>query len=95
MRIEDGIVYADDPMPILRVKSIKLLEDYRAQIEFNNNDVRIFDFSSLIQRPLYQPLKDKKIFNSVSLEYGVPVWNDGEIDISPEYLYDNGTMKIK
>lgn len=92
MKIENDIVYADNPTPILRVRTAKPLNDYKLQLEFNNDEVRIFDFLPLIQRPLYKPLKDKTIFNSVVLEYGVPVWNNGDIDISPEYLYNNGVV---
>lgn len=33
---------------------------------------------------------NKNVFNSVYIDYGVPVWNDGDIDIAPEYLYKHG-----
>ena len=26
--------------------------------------------------------------------YGIPVWNDGAIDLAPEYLYGNGTFAV-
>ena len=28
-------------------------------------------------------------FRGVYIDYGVTVWNDGDIDIAPEYLYEN------
>lgn len=92
MRIENDIVYASDPTPILKVRAIKPLKDYKLHLEFNNNEVRVFDFSPLIQKSLYQPLKNKAVFNAVVLEHGVPVWANGDIDISPEYLYNNSIV---
>jgi hypothetical protein len=35
-------------------------------------------------------LKDKDLFNSVYVDYGVTVWNEGTIDIAPEFLYEHG-----
>ena len=32
-----------------------------------------------------------KIFCEVYIDYGVTVWNDGDIDIAPETLYEQGT----
>jgi hypothetical protein len=34
--------------------------------------------------------KDKNVFSNVSLDHGVPVWMNGEIDIAPEVLYYDG-----
>jgi hypothetical protein len=35
-------------------------------------------------------LKDATVFKTVALDHGVPVWCGGEIDISPEKLYQDG-----
>ena len=32
---------------------------------------------------------DEEIFRQVYIDFGVTVWNNGEIDIAPKYLYDN------
>lgn len=42
----------------------------------------------LMEKPCYAPLKNPDVFQGVYLDYGVPVWNNGEIDIAPEYLYE-------
>ena len=39
----------------------------------------------------FRPLKDKALFDGVYVDYGAPVWDDGAVDIAPEYLYKNGT----
>ena len=47
----------------------------------------------MISRPLlkeaaFAPLSDEDVFRGVYIDYGVTVWNDGDIDIAPEYLYE-------
>ena len=41
--------------------------------------------------PAFVPLKNPEMFRGVYIDYGVPVWDDGEIDVAPEYLYRNAT----
>ena len=41
--------------------------------------------------PAFVPLKDKKISRAAKIEFGTLSWDDGKIDIAPEYLYDYGT----
>ena len=41
--------------------------------------------------PMYKPLEDISLFNSVSTNGQTVVWND-EIDIAPETLFENGTI---
>lgn len=36
------------------------------------------------------PLRDKAVFRSAAMEYSVPVWQDGKIDLAPEALYEVG-----
>ena len=79
MYIKNGIAYAGEQTQPLKISGVRPLEDYKLWVRFSNGEVKIFDF-----------LKDKAIFNSVYIDYGVTVWNDGDIDIAPEYLYKNG-----
>ena len=39
---------------------------------------------------IFAPLKNIDLFNQVYIDYGVPVWNDGDIDIAPEKVYRDG-----
>ena len=45
---------------------------------------------ALLQAPAFAPLAEPDVFKSVYIDYGVPVWKDGEIDIAPETLYEQG-----
>ncbi|MCI8602032.1 MAG: DUF2442 domain-containing protein [Oscillospiraceae bacterium] len=47
----------------------------------------------MLRMPAFASLADPEIFRSVYLDYGVPVWQDGDIDIAPELLYQDGTAE--
>ncbi len=83
----NGICYPDNPIKEIKITKIEVAKDYLLKIEFNTGELKYFDFSSLLNTPVFSPLKDKSLFDSVSLEFGIPTWNNGEIDISPAYLY--------
>ncbi len=57
---------------------------------FNDGACRIFDFSPIIAKyPVFKVLKDLRIFCNYNLTDTLE-WMDGEIDIAPEYIYENG-----
>ncbi len=90
MYIVDGIAYAGEKASSLKIVGIRPLDEYKLWIRFNNNEKKIFDCINLLERPCYEPLKDKTLFADVYIDYGAATWRDGEIDISPDYLYENG-----
>jgi len=85
----NGIVYADDPTPLLTVKSVRPLADYKLFVRFSTGEEKRVDITSLLNEPVFKALKDVSVFNSVYVDYGTVVWNNGTIDIAPEYLYKN------
>ncbi len=95
MYIVDGIAYAGDRKPVLRVTGVRPLNDFRLWTRFNNGEARVFDFKPLLKMPGYAPLSNIDTFKDVYIDYGVPVWNDGDIDIAPEYLYENGVSDLE
>lgn len=90
MYIIDGIAYAGELSPAVQVCGVRPLEDYKLWVRFNTGEAKIFDFKPLLTAPAFAPLAKKTVFDGVYIDYGVPVWNDGEIDIAPETLYKNG-----
>lgn len=90
MYIIDGIAYPDKKGELLKVLEVRILPGYTLWLKFSTGEEKLFDFSSLLDAPAFLPLKDKSLFDSVRLDRGFLVWNDGDIDISPEYLYVNG-----
>lgn len=90
MYIVDGIAYAGTKSPLIKVSGVRPLEDYKLWVRFNTSEVKVIDFKPLLSSSGFAPLKDVDTFRSVYIDYGVPVWCDGDIDIAPEYLYEQG-----
>ena len=95
MYIMNGIAYAGEQKPPMKVVGVKPLEDKRLWVRFNTGEAKIFDFKLLLEKPAFAPLADDEIFKGVYIDYGVTVWNNGEIDIAPEYLYENGVLETE
>jgi len=87
MYVLDGVVYAGEPSPVIRVCGVRPLDDHRLWLRFSTGEVKIFDFVPLLSKPVFAPLADEKVFAGVYIDYGVPTWLDGMIDIAPETLY--------
>jgi len=92
--IRDGIAYADEPASASkfpRITGVRPLPNYHLSVRLNDGSTKIVDMGSLLSEPCYKPLADQDTFNSVYLDYGAPTWNDGEIDLAPEYVLEHGT----
>ncbi len=92
MYIKNGIAYAGEETPPLKISGVRPMDGHVLWVRFNTGEAATFDFTPLLETPAFAPLKDKAVFDSVYIDYGVTVWMDGDIDIAPEYLYENGTM---
>ena len=90
----NGIMYADDRKPLLTIKSVRSLDDYKLLARFSTGEERIIDVSHLLEEPAFRVLKNTSVFNKVYIDYGTVVWNNGSIDIAPEYLYENSVPTI-
>lgn len=90
MYIQNGIAYAGDQKKPITVSGVRPLPDHRLWLRFSTGETKEFDCSPLLDFPAFQPLKDKDVFNGVYIDYGVTVWQDGDVDIAPEYLYEHG-----
>ncbi|MDR0919982.1 MAG: DUF2442 domain-containing protein [Oscillospiraceae bacterium] len=86
MYILDDVAYAGEVTPLLKIAKIRALSDYKLFVVFNNNTMGIFDFKPFLEEIAFEPLKEISKFQGVYLEYGVPVWENGEIDIAPEFI---------
>ena len=90
MFIKDCIAYVGDASPALKICGVRPLADWKLWVRFNTGEAKIFDFKPLLDMPAFAPLKNIDLFNQVYIDYGVPVWNDGDIDIAPEKVYRDG-----
>jgi hypothetical protein len=88
MQVIDGIAYAGEAEPLLKVVGIRAMDGYALWLRFSNNTERLFDFKPMLEFPLFKKLQDQELFRGVYLDNGVPTWLDGEIDLAPEMLFD-------
>ncbi|MCT7959609.1 DUF2442 domain-containing protein [Laspinema sp. D1] len=78
-------------MNIFRIVSAKAIGDRLLLIKFTNQEVRKYDITPLLEKPMFVPLSNPVFFKNFRVElggYGL-VWND-EIDISEYELWQNG-----
>lgn len=93
MKIRDGICYADSREQPLTIVGFKVNDDWTIRLKFSNGEVRTVDMHPLLSCKAFKPLEDIEKFKDVSLEYGTLSWLDGEIDIAPEYLWEQSGMQ--
>lgn len=66
-------------------------DNYMLHLTFNDGSQRIFDCKPLIEKyQMYAPLRDKSVFDNISLDGWTVSWLNGTIDIAPEHLYQMG-----
>jgi len=76
---------------IIWVVAAEALDNYVLRLTFNNGSVKTFDCKPLIQQfPVFGPLQDKQKFHNITLDGWTVTWENGSIDIAPEYLYEKG-----
>ena len=72
---------------LLDVVSVHAMPDYKLHLEFENGEKRIFDMTPYMEKRPFDRLKGTPLFMMAKIDYGTVVW-PGNIDISPETLYD-------
>lgn len=81
----------EDSNNIIWVVAAETLDNYLLRLTFNNGSVKAFDCKPLIQQfPVFSPLQDKQNFHNIILDGWTVTWENGSIDIAPEYLYEKG-----
>lgn len=83
----NGIVYASQSSNDIKIQSVKVLDDMMMIIMFTSGEKKLFDATVLLSMPAFKILEDVDIFRNARVEHGVIIWNDGELDIAPEYIY--------
>ena len=88
MYFSNGYVYGGTPKEMLKVVSVRVVGDKMLLLKFSSEEERVFD-ASILQGEVFVPLDDPEVFKQACLEHGTVTWNDGEIDCSPAYMYEN------
>lgn len=66
------------------------MDGYRIMVQFNDGVRKVVDFADLVKKyPVFKPLVNLNLFKAFRVTDTLE-WEDGKIDIAPEYLYENG-----
>jgi hypothetical protein len=76
---------------LLTIIHAEYVNDYVLRITFSNGEVRLVDFTPLMQKGICRKLQDIDYFKSFTLDPFTIDWND-EIGFAPEYLYEHSVM---
>jgi hypothetical protein len=72
---------------LIDVIHVNPLPNYQLELTFANQEVRLFDMAAYLHKKPFNRLIENNRFMSAHVDYGTVVW-EGNIDISPETLYD-------
>jgi len=72
---------------LLDVISVEPRKNNTLSLIFENNEKRIFDMTSYLNKKPFKVLKDSPLFMQAKIAYGTVIW-PGNIDIAPETLWD-------
>lgn len=78
-------------MKIPHIISAKAISDRILLVKFTDGEMRKYDITHLLEKPMFAPLRNPGFFKNFRIEtggYGL-VWNDA-IDISEYELWQNG-----
>ncbi len=80
-------------MSNLWITEANYIERYLIRLSFNNGEIKLFNGTDLISgNAVFASLKDVSKFKNFTLDGWTLTWDNGKLDVSPEYLYENSTQ---
>ena len=77
-------------MTWIEITNAEYIDGYKMSLLFNDGQKRVFDFLPLIEQyPVFKPLHGLTLFKAFTITDTLE-WDNGNIDIAPEYIYENG-----
>lgn len=73
---------------LIDVVNVKTTQDFQLELSFKNGEQRLFDMRPLLVMKPWSRIAASPLFHHAKVAYGTVIW-PGEIDISPETLYDD------
>lgn len=85
----NGIVYASKKVDGLEVVSFRPMDDPGVLlVTFTSGETRLFDVHE-VKGSAFNVLKeDDNLFKDAKILHGVVTWDNGNIDLSPEAMYE-------
>lgn len=80
---------------IPKIINVQPLDNYELIIEFSNHEYRQYDLKPLLEKEIFEPLKNRAFLKAVKIEQGgyAVSWNE-DIDISEYELWSNGKVSL-
>jgi hypothetical protein len=76
------------PGKLVPVTVVEVIGEYRLRLTFRDGVVGDVSFADREWKGVFEPLRDPKRFDRVSIEDGTLVWPDDGLDMAPEPLYE-------
>lgn len=78
-----------------KIIKAKYFKKYTIQVFFDDDSIKYFDMSPYINDWIsFIPLQDEDVFKMFSIKWNTVSWITWA-DVSPDFIYDNATSKIK
>ena len=88
MVIRDGICYPDAPARHVKIVGAENVGEHLLRVRFDEGEMRRFDGHTLVG-DVFEPLASPIAFADWKLDYETLTWNDGDIDISADYVLNH------
>lgn len=92
MYVVDGIAYAGEQTPVIKISGIRPLDDYKLWIRFSTGEVKIFDFAPLLTQPAFAPLARKGIGNKKAWPAGHAFFVFRTVSSTPAHTFIFGPV---
>ncbi len=78
---------------MIRVTDARLVRDFVLWVRFNDGSEGEIDLSNELDGPVFEPLKDPKVFAQFKVDPDVHtlVWPNGA-DLAPEFLHEHARV---
>ena len=82
------IAYGGELTEDIKIDAVKVLRGGMYIVTFSTGEKRLFDTTEL-KGEVFEPLAEEKIVNNPVLYDGIITWDNGKIDVAPEFVYQN------
>jgi len=98
MRVKENLLTESIPFPkkelFLHVICVEYLDKYQLKLTFNNGIEGIVDLEQELYGEIFEPLKDKSLFQKVFVTSRTIEWPNGA-DFAPEFLFEIASTRRK
>ena len=79
---------------LIKITDVEVIDDYKINVSFEDGLEKVIDLTPVLKGELYGPLKNKNLFNQVSVNKEVHTieWPNGA-DFEPSLLYQWESVK--